>query len=261
MISLHKGARPDLPHWLSALVPPKPEIVLKVKSPAALAELPAGQHGRGRLNIHAGDLDAAQQLVEGILRDPIPQPAEKFRARASPVIDTGRIRRQLLAPAVGLALTAVVALVSTLTLAVVLVQEFDPAGDVLAKCLVGTVAFVFMPLGVWVMVAGAVRMLRERSYTFCLAAALVAMLPWSPAWPLGLAVGIWAVVVLSRSAVMLAFLQEADSAAAGPPRSPEAPRPVAGKLHSWWHSFAGYFVTMPSTRSGMRREGEIKSDG
>jgi hypothetical protein len=26
MISLHKGTRPNLPHWLSAWVPPKPEI-------------------------------------------------------------------------------------------------------------------------------------------------------------------------------------------------------------------------------------------
>src|SRR5262249_6991343 len=180
---------------------------------------PAGRHGRGRLLIHPGDLEAAQKLVEGILRDPIQQPAEKFPVRACPVIDTGRIRRQLLAPAVGLALTAVAApvstpvapaLVSTLVLAVVLARRFDPAGDVLAKCLVGAVAFVFMPLGVWLMVDGAVRMWRERSYTFCLAAALVAMLPWSPAWPLGLLVGSWAVVVLNRREVMLAFLRERD---------------------------------------------------
>src|SRR5262245_58501537 len=41
MISLHEGARPNLPRWLKDWVPQKPEIVLKVKDPAALAELPA----------------------------------------------------------------------------------------------------------------------------------------------------------------------------------------------------------------------------
>src|SRR5262249_1687039 len=38
MISLHKGTRPNVPQWLSAWVPQKPEIVLKANSPAALAE-------------------------------------------------------------------------------------------------------------------------------------------------------------------------------------------------------------------------------
>src|SRR5262249_49242466 len=151
-------------------------------------------------------------------------------------------------PALGLGLTAVVALVSTPVLAVVLARRFDPAGDVLAKCLVGAVVFVFMPLGVWLLIDGAVRMLRERSYTICLAAALVAMLPWSPAWPLGLAVGIWAVVVLGRREVMLAFLPESDGVGTGPSRNPEPPGPVAGKLRSWWRSFAKYFVTIPGTR-------------
>src|SRR5262249_9616136 len=261
MISLHKGTRPNVPHWLSAWVPPQPEIVLKANSPAALAELPAGQHGRGRLEIHPGDLEAAQQLVDSIIRDPIPRPAEKFPVRASPVIDNGRIRKQLLAPALGLALTAVVALVSTPMLAVVLARRFDPAGDVLAKCLVGAVVFVCMPLGVWLLIAGAVRMLRERSYTICLAAAVVAMLPWSPTWPLGLTVGIWAVAVLGRRDVVLSFFREGDSAAPESPRDAEPPGPVADKLRSWCRSFAGYFVSIRGTRSRAQREGASSNDG
>jgi hypothetical protein len=154
-----------------------------------------------------------------------------------------------------------VALVSTLVLAVVLARRFDPAGDVLAKCLVGAVVFVFMPLGVWLLVAAAVRLWRERSYTLCLAAALVALLPWSPAWPLGLLVGSWAVVVLSRREVILAFLRERDGGAPGPSRDPGPPGPVAGKPRAWWRSFAGYFVTIPGTRSRIRREGASPNDG
>src|SRR5262249_26994209 len=176
-------------------------------------------------------------------------------------IDNGHIRKQLLGPAIGLALTAVVALVSTPMLAVVLARRFDPAGDVLAKCLVGAVVFVFMPLGVWLLMAGAPRMLRERSYTLCLAAAVVAMLPWSPAWPLGLTVGIWAVVVLGRRDVVLSFLREGDSAAPELPRDPETPGPLARKLRSWWRSFAGYFVSIPGTRASTQREGASPNDG
>jgi hypothetical protein len=88
-------------------------------------------------------------------------------------------------------------------------------------------------------VAGAVQMLRLRSYRLCLAAALVAVLPWSPAWPLGLAVGIWAVVVLGRRDVMLAFLGEGDGVSLAPPLDSEARGRVAGKLRSLWRSFAG----------------------
>jgi serine/threonine protein kinase len=261
MISLLHRTRPNLPNWLDGWIPPRPEIVLKVNRPANLAELPAGQHGRGRLKVHAGDLEAAKQLVESIHRDPIPPPAQKFPGRASLAIGTGHIRRQLLGPALGLALTAVVALVSTVVLAVVLARRFDPAGDVLAKSLVGAVTFVFMPLGVWLMIVGAVCMLRERSYTFCLAAALLAMLPWSPAWPLGLVVGTWAVVVLNRREVMLAFLRAGEHATSGPPRDAPSPGSVAGKIRSWWRSFAGYFVTMTDKRSKARREGPRQNDG
>jgi hypothetical protein len=111
------------------------------------------------------------------------------------------------------------------------------------------------------LIVGAVQMLRLRSYRLCLAAALVAVLPWSPAWLLGLTVGIWAMVVLGRRDVMLAFLGDSDVAAPGPPDEPEPPGPVAGKLRSWWRSFVGYFVTTRVTRWRLGREGERQNDG
>src|SRR5262245_25399612 len=106
----------------------KTEIFLKVHHPPTLAELPAGRHGKGRLQISWGDREAAQKLVDSIVHRPLPQPAAKLPGQAGQVIDPDRVRRQLLAPAVGLLLTAAVALVSTLVLAVVLARRFDPAG-------------------------------------------------------------------------------------------------------------------------------------
>jgi serine/threonine protein kinase len=123
-ISLHE----DPPGWPGAQS--NREIVLKAASRAALAELPAGQHGRGRLLVHPGDLEAAQQLVDSILRSP---------HLASPRPHPG----------------------------------LDP----------------------------------------------------------------------------------------GPPREPELAAPVAGKLLSWWRSFAGYFVSISGTRARRRRGGERQNDG
>jgi len=230
----------------------KMEIFLKAHHLAALAELPAGRQGKGRLQINWDDREAAQQLVDSIVHRPLPQPAGQLPGRASQVIDPDRIRRQLLAPAVGLLLTAVVALVSTLMLAVVLARRFDPAGDVLAKCLVGAVAFVLMPLGVWLMVAGALHMLRQHSYPVCVAAALVALLPWSPAWVLGLPVGIGALVILGRPEVIRAFLRNREGATPGPSGSPKPPGLVVNKLRAWFRSIVKYFVTIPGRRTQER---------
>jgi predicted Ser/Thr protein kinase len=54
-------------------------------------------------------------------------------------------------------------------------------------------------------IGGAVQMLRLRSYGLAIAAAILALLPCGPAWPLGLPVGIWALVVLTAPEVKAAF--------------------------------------------------------
>src|SRR5262249_44607915 len=146
---------------------------------------------------------------------------------------------------VGLLLTAIAAVVSTVWLAAVLAGQFDPAGDVLAKCLVGAAAFVGMPAGVTLMAVGAGGMMRGRAYPACVAAALAGLLPGSPAWVLGLPVGLWALAVLGRPEVMAAFLQNRRAATPGPAGDPGPPAPAAGKPRSWWRSFVGYFVTTP----------------
>jgi hypothetical protein len=111
------------------------------------------------------------------------------------------------------------------------------------------------------MLAGAFQMLRVRSHRLCVAAALLAVLPWSLAWPIGLPAGIWALVVLARPEVMAAFLDQRRGASAGPTGASEATGEGAGKLHSWLRSFAGYFLTTrPGTRAGRRgAQGELEN--
>jgi serine/threonine protein kinase len=261
MIALLIGYRPTVPKWLNSWLDPKPELVIKVNNPNILSELPVGKHGRGRLQIHSVDLEATQKLVDSILRDATPRAAERLPVRVSPASNPGRVRQELVAPAVGLALTAIVALVSTMVLTVVLLKQPGAQWSFLGKSLVLAEVFLFMPLGVWLLSAGAARMLRERSYTVCLAAALAATLPWSPAWLIGLPIGIWALRVLSRREVILDFLGQHDRAVPAPPIAPKPTGPLAGKLRSWWHSFAGYFVTMNGGRSKARRDGENQNRG
>jgi tRNA A-37 threonylcarbamoyl transferase component Bud32 len=258
-ISCHTGPPSRWARWIGDWR--KTEVVLKVHSPDCLTELPAGQQGRGRLRIHRADREAAEQLVASILRTPLPPRATPPPRAAGQTAALGGVRKELLPLALGLLLTAAAGLVSTVVLGLVLARSLDLSGNAKVGFIVVAAAALLVPACTGLVVAGAVQMLRLRSYCLCLAAALVAVLPWSPAWPLGLAVGIWAVVVLGRREVMLAFLREGGGVAPGPPPNLAPPGIVAGKLRAWWRSFVGYFVSLPGTRSRTRREEASPNDG
>ena len=105
------------------------------------------------------------------------------------------VRRELVSLALGFVLTAAASLVSTVAMAIAIIRTLNQAGNADANRLVVIAASLLVLPCIGLAVAGAVQMLRLRSYRLCLAAAPVAVLPWPPAWPLGLAVGIWAVVL------------------------------------------------------------------
>jgi hypothetical protein len=234
------------------------EIVLKVRDPAAIAELPVGKHGRGRLQVHRADGEAAQQLVASILGNPVAAPGRPGRAVPlrvrEPVnpIDPQRIRRQLLGPAVGLMLTAAGALLCAVGVVAGFIRELrwmDNRETALYGSLIAVVACLVLSAAA-VMMAGAMRMMIGRKkYILCVVAAMLALVPWSPAWLIGLPVGIWAVIVLARPEVMAAFLDKPRGESAVPAAVPEPTGRVAGRLRSWLRSFAGYFLTIaPGTR-------------
>jgi hypothetical protein len=247
----------------------RPEIVLKVYRPELLAELPVGKHGRGRLQVQRADGEAARQLVDSLHNTPLPAPAragprladsDRLRPPA-PLADPQRVRRQLLLPAVGLLLTAVGTLIAAGMLVVAVLIEVGrmPRGQaflcgglvILAGLLALTVAALMM--------AGAARMMVARNrYLLCVTAALIAVVPWSPACLIGIPSGIWALVVLSRPEVVAAFFDPRRGLPLpAPAAAPQPTGPVVGKVRSWLRSFAGYFLmTIPGTR----REETSKSD-
>jgi hypothetical protein len=152
-------------------------------------------------------------------------------------------------PAWGLLATAITALVCTVAPTILAAQRLNQEVDVATNKLVLAVASALALVAVPPLFAGAIQMMRRRSYLLCVAVALLALLPWSPAWLVGLPVGIWALMVLNRPEVMAAFLQNRGGVLPGlnydsGPQQPTGP--IAGKLQSLWRSFVGYFVmTVP----------------
>ncbi|HZU36482.1 MAG TPA: hypothetical protein VFA18_11265, partial [Gemmataceae bacterium] len=92
---------------------------------------------------------------------------------------------------------------------------------------------------------GALLMMSLRGYTFAVMAALLAILPWSPAWIIGLPFGIWSLVALRRRSVLSAYFGSHGVMAAPVPPAPRG----SGGVHSFVRSFIHYFVptTPPSS--------------
>ena len=100
-------------------------------------------------------------------------------------------------------------------------------------------------LGLWAagcLVVGAVHMMRLRSYALAVVATMLAMLPWSPAWILGVPFGIWALVVLRRPEVRAAFLNNRRREGSALPGKQEPKGPVTGKIASFFRTVAGYML-------------------
>jgi hypothetical protein len=123
----------------------------------------------------------------------------------------------------------------------------------------GAVLIVLMTLAVLallIMLAGAVTMLRRRSNGLAFTAAILAVLPSSPAWFFTLPIGVWALMVLTRSQGALAFGRAADGAPPTAVGSPQPSRPLGRRLRGWLRSFGGYFLwTFPGTRA---RQGDAE---
>src|SRR5262249_48554637 len=149
--------------------------------------------------------------------------------RASPP-DPAKVRMELTPPAVGLILTAIFAVLSSVGLAALGLERI-PEGPWTPRTEVVLGAFAILPLATAIayLFIGAVQMMRLRSYPSALAAAILAVIPWSPAWILGLPFGIWALVILAKPEVRAGFRKNWQSA------SSEVP--AGGRIVSFIRSF------------------------
>jgi hypothetical protein len=106
------------------------------------------------------------------------------------------------------------------------------------------------------LIAGAVRMLQLKSYLTAVTAAILAVLPWSPGWLLGLPFGIWALVVLSRREVVAAFLSARPAPSEALPAARAPRRLVRRKLVSLLQSMGGFFLTRLGARKRLSHSPE-----
>lgn len=107
--------------------------------------------------------------------------------------DLGTVEKQVLGPAMGLMLSSVLSLAG-LPLGLLGL----PLGVATAVALLG------LPLGLTILL-GAVQMRRLRAYELAVASSILAMLPLTLGWFIGLPLGLWAFLVLRRPEVKAAF--------------------------------------------------------
>jgi hypothetical protein len=206
-----------------------PELVIRTTRLSGLAGLPASKTGRGHLRIDWNERKAAKQLVDSVMRRDL-SPGQ--------ALDREREGMEVVVPAIGLLLTGVVAFLAIPVIGGALAPfPRDYRGGVL----LGLMLLSGVPLGL--LVTGAVCMLRLRSYALAVTAAFLAVLPWSPAWVLGLPMGIWALVVLRRPEVMDAMHQSRRASRPGVPGPQVQKRRLGGKVLSLFRSMGGYFLT------------------
>jgi len=241
---------PHLPKWMGAWG--ETQIVLKLVRPNILADLPTGEYGRGRLLIHWPDREAAKQLVDSIVLQtspPIAHDPWRGSPRSNQPASEVRVRKQLNGPILGLGFFAIVALaLSGIWFVGNVIKSFGDGFSFYHFAL----AFLAVPVAVcaWYVLAGAVKMNKCQSYLWAVTAAILALLPWSPAWIFGLPFGIWALVVLSKPEVMAIFLRGPQEVPSQMPKLPSAQKPAAGKrrLRAFFQSVGRYCFTRFSGR-------------
>src|SRR5262249_36805650 len=178
--------------------PPR-SLIVKVKRLSVLAGMPGSAQGQVQLYIQSEDRLEARRLVESITGVP-------------PAVDREQVRQEIAVPSAGLFLTGLATLLSwvlacvAVTLAkwneIVTNTRRDPHW--LLPTLICATVLIIIPLSA-VMMTGAVMMRRLRGFPLVATAAIAAMVPWSPAWPIGLIFGILTCIVLGKPGVAEAF--------------------------------------------------------
>jgi hypothetical protein len=248
-------------HMWEWLVKQNTQLVIKVARPEALAGLPVGKPGKGRLMVPWGDRTAAKQLVDSIVQQPLrdigrndPRVAKEGLLDRFPNSD--RTRMEITMPAVGLLFTGIVAALSSIACYAAFAHEnfrhgappdFHLAISLYALCLALCAAgFV---------IAGSIKMMRLRSYAHAVAATMLVMAPWSPAWIFGLPFGIWGLMVLRRPEVQATFLGKRGLADIASPERKEPKNPSPGKMALFFRSVAGYMLPSFAGRNSPAQPG------
>ena len=225
--------------------PPR-SLILRVTRLSALAGMPGTTQGQVKLFIPRADRSAARRLIEGIAH-------MKFETggpdSTGALFDRDQARSEVGVPATGLLVSGVLTLFSWVVVSlVVLAAVGNKSNKDIWLMIVALVGVLIMAVS-GVLITGAMKMLRLHSYPMAATAAIVAMIPWSPAWPVSLPFGIWACIVLGRPAVVEAFCSAERRGGLARALTPKTKGFVAGRFLSLVHSIGRYMITLPGRKS------------
>jgi serine/threonine protein kinase len=221
------------------------ELVIKPTRLSVLSGLPAGKSGRGRMRLDLSEHKAARRLADSV-RNGIPLSAEQLNSAE-------RSKLAIVAPATGLLIAGILAIIANLVLFTS--PSWSATGHnshmpAWYYFFFGSLAMISFGISGF-LIYGAVRMLQHRSYSIAVATSIVAMVPWSPAWLLAFPMGLWALILLRKRAIMEVFL---DSPVQQLPNSHATLSYVEqsrGGVVGLLRSMGGYFLSMgPRTNRG-----------
>jgi tRNA A-37 threonylcarbamoyl transferase component Bud32 len=214
-------------------------------STAAIVGIPFGILGLRIL--HKTEIKAA------FVRNTIRKRRKAAPASPSSNLDFEMVRLQVMGPAAGLMLTGGLAFIQwAITWAIylsLLIPKIDFYGiwPIVTGFCAWLAAIIVVPL---LVVSGARRMMKLQGLGWVYFTTILSMLPWSVAFLLGLPIGIWALIVLNRPAVKLAFARNAlGSTSAGlttpwtdPPVQPQPTGPFRQKVRSLFQGIRSLFI-------------------
>jgi hypothetical protein len=219
--------------------PPR-SLIVTVKRLSLLAAIPGSSQGQVQLYIPREDRPAARRLVESV-------------TGAAPAVDRKQARMEVAVPSAGLFITGLTALLCWVLAwsSVPLATQVDEERLLLWGLCSGV---LIVPLSALTM-AGAIMMRRLRGFPLVAAAAIVAMVPWSPGWPTGLIFGILTCIVLGKPEVAEAFYPRRGETAPTQPPSPGAA--IARRFRSLLRSMVPTFLV--ARRAASQTGGEQSS--
>jgi hypothetical protein len=235
---------------------PPCSLILQMTRLASLADVPGSRGGKIELHIPSEDRAAARRLAESLA---LPESEHGRPGLVRAISDHEQARREVRPVAVGLALTGIGTFLFWALCCVawiVTTATSNHALEIDVFSLITGVMWIAVVSGL--LTTAAVQMLRLRGYPLAATAAIVAMVPWSPAWLIGLPVGIWACGVLGDPVVTDAFLGDKRRAITPPPEAPKPGPGIGGRFLSLFRSVGRYML--PTTAGRKTATGDWSGD-
>jgi len=213
----------------------------------------------GRRYQRVSEVKTDVEAMTGAMPSPLPvaAPIRSFQDE----VELEMRRLQVVGPAIGLMVVAVLGVVFWAVLGTVgIIEEAGhysslPRGYWIDMGLFAGIVTPIVIFSAALILVGGRRMMRFQRYEYVLFASIWAMLPWSgPVWFIGLAMGGWALRVLRRPEVKMAFIRNAvhTRLSAPVPSSPTAP--YRGRLHSLFGAVGSlFFASRVNVREPMTK--------